>query len=387
MRLIICGDTHIGAVLGLGGPNGSGGNTRVDDYEKTLNYIVDHTITSKADVFIQTGDVFDVRNPDPEHIAVVNRCIRKLSNAGITSIWIMGNHDYKRSGESFTSAITSLAAKDYPNTRIVLKPEVVEISAANKDKASLLLLPFRDRRMYDGKSCEEDSILYEAEARELIDNCDQDHPIIAVGHNFYHEGTYHHYGGAEVLINIDAFEKCDMIAMGHYHQFRILRKKDPIAFYTGSMEKLNFGDANIDKFFIDYNTKTKKVAVKKIPSRTLVDKYINLEDADYSTLYKRIEEEVDKVRVKDAIVRVKFAVKDTLASSVKKQDVRKMLYKNGAFYVSKVLMDPIHKRVNKNLEILNEKTDISMFEAFLTKQDLPDDVKADILIEAKKVIL
>ena len=31
MRAIICGDVHIGAVFGLGGGNGSGGNTRVDD--------------------------------------------------------------------------------------------------------------------------------------------------------------------------------------------------------------------------------------------------------------------------------------------------------------------------------------------------------------------
>lgn len=386
MRLIICGDTHIGAVLGLGGPNGSGGNTRVDDYEKTLNDIVDYAISTKADVFVQTGDVFDVRNPEPEHIAVVNRCIRKLSNAGITSIWIMGNHDYKRSGDSFTSAITSLAAKDYPNTRIVLKPEVVEISGSNNDKASIVLMPFRDRRMYEGKSCQADSELYQQEAAELIDSCDQNHPIVAVGHNFFFEGSYHHYGGAEVLIDPESFKKCDMVAMGHYHQFRILRKKNPIAFYTGSMEKLNFGDAQIDKYFVDYNTRTKKVVVKKVKSRLLIDSYINLEDADYTNLYKRIDEEVDKIKVDDAIVRVKIAVKDTLASSVRKPDVQKLLYANGAFYVSKILLDPIHKRVNKNLEILNEKTDISMFEAFLKKQDLTDDIKEEILKEAKKVI-
>lgn len=386
MRLVICGDTHIGAVLGLGGPNGSGGNTRVDDYEKTLNDIVDYAISTKADVFVQTGDVFDVRNPEPEHIAVVNRCIRKLSNAGITSIWIMGNHDYKRSGDSFTSAITSLAAKDYPNTRIVLKPEVVEISAPNNDKASIVLMPFRDRRMYEGKSCEEDSKLYQLEFDELVDSCDQNNPIVAIGHNFFWEGSYHHYGGAEVLIDPESFAKCDMVAMGHYHQFRILKKKNPIAFYTGSMEKLNFGDANIDKYFVDYNTRSKKVVVKKVKSRLLVDSYINLEDADYTNLYSRVDEEVQKIKVKDAVVRVKIAVKDTLASSVRKPDVQKLLYANGAFYVSKILLDPIHKRVNKNLEILNEKTDISMFEAFLKKQDLTDDIKEEILKEAKKVM-
>ena len=31
MRAVICGDTHIGAIFGLGKNNGRGGNTRVDD--------------------------------------------------------------------------------------------------------------------------------------------------------------------------------------------------------------------------------------------------------------------------------------------------------------------------------------------------------------------
>ena len=52
MRAVICGDTHIGAVFGLGRPNGLGGNTRVDDYEATLNSIIDYTISSKADIMI-----------------------------------------------------------------------------------------------------------------------------------------------------------------------------------------------------------------------------------------------------------------------------------------------------------------------------------------------
>ena len=44
MRVVVCGDSHIGATFGLGKSNGSGGNTRVDDYEKSLNYIVDYCI-------------------------------------------------------------------------------------------------------------------------------------------------------------------------------------------------------------------------------------------------------------------------------------------------------------------------------------------------------
>src|SRR5690606_10388512 len=98
MKVVICGDSHIGAVFGLGGPNGKGGNTRIDDYEKTLNYIVDYCIENNVDVFVQTGDAFDKRNPTAEQLEVFNRALKKLSTHNIFSVVIMGNHDYKKTG-------------------------------------------------------------------------------------------------------------------------------------------------------------------------------------------------------------------------------------------------------------------------------------------------
>ena len=386
MRVIICGDTHIGAILGLGKPNGRGGNTRIDDYEASLNHIINYTINTGADVFIQTGDVFDVRNPEVEHIAVVNRAIRRLSNAGVTSIWLMGNHDYKRSGNAYTSAITSLSAGDYPNTRVVLAPQVVEFSNGRGERASIVLIPFRDRRMYLGNSTEEDSLMYKLEVEALIDNCEQSTPIIAVGHNFFLEGSYGHYGGSEVMADINAFSKCDIVAMGHYHTFKIMNRNNPIAFYPGSMEKLNFGDEKVDKYFIDYDVNRKKVAVKNIPSRQLMDCYINLEDVDFNDLYIKVGEAAGRLEVKDAIVRVRIAIKDNFASSVKKSDIQNILYDNGAFYVSKILLDPIHQRLNRDLEILDEKTDLGMFKAFLKKQDITDEMRKSISKEAEKMM-
>lgn len=384
MRVIIVGDTHIGAVFGLGGANGSGGNTRIDDYEKTLNDIISYAIDTRADALVQTGDVFDVRNPDPEHIAIVNKCMKRLSDAGITSLWLMGNHDYRRSGDVWTSALSGLAAKDYPNTRILLKPEVITIEA-KEEKANLILMPFRDRRMYGNKTCAEDSRAYEDEANFLIESCDNGALSILIGHNFFYEGTYNHYGGTEVLIKPENI-KCDMVAMGHFHQFKVIKKDYPIAFYTGSMEKLNFGDSDIDKFFIDYDIGKKKVSVKKSTVRRLLDHHINIEHADYSNLSEVVKSESKMINVKDAVVRLKFSVKDTLATSINRQTVRDILYENGAFYVSKIMIDPIRKRTNKDFDILNKKTDIEMFESFLMNQDLDDEMKKSILVEAKKVI-
>ena len=387
MRIVICGDTHIGAVFGLGKQTKAGGNTRVDDYERTLNHIVDYAIKNKVDAFVQTGDAFDSRTPAPEHMAVFNKAIKKLSLANITSVIIMGNHDYRRSGETFTSAISSLAAKDYPNVRIVLTPEVLSLHGRNKVQTDIVLLPYRDRRMYEGTNTAEDSALYEKEILDLISGCDKQTPTIAIGHNFYYTGSYNDYGGTEVLAKIDTFKDCDLVAMGHYHQFKILRKNNPISIYTGSMEKLNFGDEKIDKFFIDYDSDTKKTTILKCPSRQLIDISINLADSNHTSLFSDLEAEIGKLDLEDKIARIKISIRDSLLGFIKKAKVEKLLYSAGAFYVSKVIVEPIFTRMVRDDEILKHKDDFSMFKAFLEGQRGMDeeDVKS-ILTEAKKIM-
>jgi exonuclease SbcD len=387
MRLIICGDTHIGAVFGLGGPKKEGGNTRVDDYERTFNHIIDYAIETGADAFIQTGDAFEVRNPKSEHMAIINKGIKKLSMANVTSAIIMGNHDYIRAGDGFTSAISSLAAKDYPNVRLVIKPEIVRLHNRGTKGVNIVLLPYRDRRMYEGKTTKDDSLLYQMEVKSLLDKCEADIPLVAIGHNFYHQGSYDDFGGTEILTKIDTFKKCDMVAMGHYHQFKILRKKDPIAIYTGSMEKINFGDEKVDKFFIDYDTVTKKSKIIKCPSRELKDISIDLSKCVHENIISTLQNDIDKYVLKDKITRVKVSIKDKLISFIKKNTIEKMLYDAGSFFVSRVTIEPIFTRVIRDDAILQHKDDFSMFRAFLEDQNMDDEDKKFILAEAKKIIV
>lgn len=387
MRVVIVGDTHIGAILGLGSPTKNGGNTRVDDYEKTLNYIVDYAIENNVDAFIQTGDVFDSRTPAPEHMNVLNRAVKKLSMANITSMIIMGNHDYRRTGESFTSAISSLACKDYPNVRLVLEPELLRFYDKTNGDTQIVLVPYRDRRMYPGKTTEDDSNLYQQEVLTLLNDCDETKPTIVVGHNFYYNGSYNDYGGTEILAKIDTFDKCDMVVMGHYHEFKIVKKKNPVAIYIGSMEKLNFGDERVDKFFIDYNTITKQIKVLKCPSRQLRDESIDLSDCTYLNLDSKLKHQIKEMDLEEKIVRLKLIMKDSLTASIKKSEVEKMLYDQGAFFVSKVIVEPIITRIIRDDAILQHKDNYSMFKAFLESQENMDsDDVVVILSEAKKII-
>lgn len=386
MRAIICGDTHIGAVFGLGRPNGSGGNTRVDDYEKTLNQIIDHTINTKADIFIQTGDLFEHRDPTPQHMKIVDKALKRLSNANIATFVIMGNHDYKKSGTEFTSSITSLAASEYPNVRMLLSPEIVEVCNSKNEKVNLLLVPYRDKRMYSGSDIREQTEAYNQHLKDLVSSVPDGVPTIAVGHNFFFEGSYNDYGGSEVMAFPGSFNGCDVSIMGHLHQFRVLQKRAPVCIYSGSMERSNFGDENSDKYYIDYSFFDKKIKFCKSEVRALIDKSIDLSGFDFSNILDGLNSKLNEEEFTDKVVRLKISVDEKILPAIDKQVIQSQLYKLGAFYVSKIIIEPITKRIVRDSAILKHKDDYSMLKAFLDSQDLSSDFRESLLEEAKKIM-
>ena len=387
MKTIILGDTHIGNVAGCGRANGSGGNTRVDDYEKSINFVIDHAIDNKIDVFIQTGDLFEVRSPTTEHIQIADRCIKRLSDANIFTIIIMGNHDYRKTGDTFTSALATMQANSYPNVRILLEPEVISYANKKGDAQSMLLIPYRDKRMYPAQGTKEATDLFNIHIKDLSSRVNPDHPSIAVGHNFFFEGNYFDFGGHEVLVSPESFSNLDAVVMGHYHEFRRIKKSKPESYYVGSMEKTNFGDAEIDKFFLIFDSENKSFEKVRIPTRDLRDLEFDLSKSTAFSYLQDYREQLEKIELKDKICRAKIKIKDGNQSLFSRSEIEKTLYSAGAFHVAKVLWDVEQVRLEKDKEILSHKNDFDIFQAFAKTQGLDDLFLQKLLEEAKKVMV
>ena len=118
MKIAILGDVHIGASHGLGKRNKDGSNTRSEDYKNTLNWVSDYCFDNDVDVLIQTGDLFEKRNPSRNDFDIAEMFLKKMSAYGITTMVIMGNHDYIRTGISHTSALQNLSIEGLPEVSI-----------------------------------------------------------------------------------------------------------------------------------------------------------------------------------------------------------------------------------------------------------------------------
>lgn len=386
MKTLILGDSHIGCVQNLGKPNGAGGNTRVDDYERSLNFVVDYAIRTKADILVQTGDLFETRSPTTEHIQIADRAIKRLSDAGIFTIVIMGNHDYKKTGETFTSALATMQANSYQNVRILLEPEVINYSNKSGDSQSMILLPYRDRRMYPGATIKESTDLYNQHIKNLAAKVDGKSASLAVGHNFFFDGNYFDFGGHEVLASPDSFTGIDAVVMGHYHTAKSVRKANPIAHYCGSMERTNFGDADVMKFFSVFDSATKTFQQIKIPVRDLLDIVLDLSASTAFTYLTDYKGQIADHDFQDKICRIKIKIKDGMQNLLSRPDLERLVYEAGAYFVSKVSWDVERVRLEKDKDILSNKTDFEIFQAFAKTQDIEAGFLQKILEEAKKIM-
>ena len=63
MRIIVVSDLHLTLKENYGVVSEEGLNSRVFDKLNALSYSVDYAIKNKADLFIDTGDTFDILNP------------------------------------------------------------------------------------------------------------------------------------------------------------------------------------------------------------------------------------------------------------------------------------------------------------------------------------
>jgi len=174
--------------------------------------------------------------------------------------------------------------------------------------------------------------------------------------------------------------------MGHLHTFRELSCKSTKAIYIGSMEKVNFGDENIDKFFIDYCSKGDIARYKKVPARELLSIDIDLRDCDVSNINTSIEERLKSLNVDNKIVKIKTTISEQLLSSINKNSIEKMAYSFGAFVVSRVAIETIASRIVRDTSILSKNDDFSMFKAFVEAQSLGKRTKESILSEAKIIM-
>lgn len=276
----------------------SGLPLRVLDFLKALDTIVDAAVDEKVDLVIFAGDAYRDRTPAPTYQREWGRRIMRLSSAGIMTLLVIGNHDVSpASGRAH--ALQEFDTLRVPNVRVISKPCLLGPDELNGLPLQVIGIPWLNRSAFAAsvdnskKSVESlnDQIERELTAlvESLMDQLDPTLPAILTAHAtvqgaFYGSERTIMLGGDFILPgSLVRDQRLDYVALGHIHNHQDLNKDGhPHVVYPGSIERVDFGEAEEQKIFVTVDVEKGHAEVHEhlLRGRKFFDHLVKLENPE-----------------------------------------------------------------------------------------------------------
>jgi exonuclease SbcD len=296
---------------------------RVMDYLKALDQFIDTAVNEKVDLVLFAGDAYKDRNPQPTFQREWGRRMMRLSQAGIPTMLLIGNHDISpATGRAHT--LQEFKTLDVPYIHVAERiklwgPEELGLAVQILSVPWLSRSKLMTREEVSGKSL--DDIHMEMEDRITsailngIEQADPSLPLILTAHASVSGASY----GSEQTVSLGqeltlpgriiADRRLDYVALGHIHKHQSLSPGDsqPPVIYPGSIERIDFGEVKEKKGFILAEISKGHSAWEfiELDTRRFIDYPVHTASAD--TFMADIMEQLpEQEKIRDAICRLRL---------------------------------------------------------------------------------
>lgn len=257
LKIIHTADFH----LGLRFRNIIGSNVQEErrkDFEKNIERIFNEAIKRHVDLVLISGDIFHRSDPSSKDLLFLAKQIGRAIANGIIVIAIAGNHDRPKVAGA-TNPLEAFVAARVPNFYFFQKlpDEPLIIHIKEKDlKVGIVPIPFIDPRLIriaTKETMSYDKFMYDRIRLLSSSNKLEDVDVrILMGHLTLSGAKIKEIWGIQInepSVSLQTIhpEKFDYIALGHIHTFQSFNEK---IFYPGSIERVDFSEADEEKKFI-----------------------------------------------------------------------------------------------------------------------------------------
>lgn len=267
---------------------------RVLDFLKALDTIVDAAIEEKVDLVIFAGDAYKDRAPAPTYQREWGRRVMRLSRAGIRTLLLVGNHDLSPA-VGRAHALQEYDTLDVPGVHVIGLPTLLTPEQLGGLPVQVMALPWVSRsylmasRELSGTEIKDIHEQIEETLRlqiaEWFEKIDPDLPVIFTAHGTVQGAVYG--GERSVMLGNDLIlpgslvrdPRLDYVALGHIHKWQNLNENaHPPVIYPGSIERVDFGEAQDDKYYVIAHIErgSTKVEWRKLNGRRFIDRRVNL---------------------------------------------------------------------------------------------------------------
>ncbi|HUN09629.1 MAG TPA: exonuclease SbcCD subunit D [Aggregatilineales bacterium] len=403
IRVLHFADIHIGMEnYGKTDPN-TGLSTRVTDFLRRMDEMIDYAREHEVDLVIFAGDAFKTRSPNPTYQREFAHRIRDLSRLAPV-VLLVGNHDLPPTLLK-ASSIEIYQTLDVPNVRVANEFEVFTVETRNGPVViGTAPYPVRSRLLEDDSVAgmtiaQIDALLQDQLTRileEMAAQADQfDAPRLLTGH-FTVSGAV---VGSErsimlgrdiaVLLSSVADPRWDYVALGHVHKHQNLthgRQAVPPVVYSGSMERIDFGEEGDPKGFcwVELGRQdTNWQFVQLENARPFVTLNADLRQSTNPT--ETVLKLIKKHRLTGAVVRLIVDLLPETEITFNEVVIKEELRRAGVYQMASVrkqIEQPTRARLGGNPEGL---TAPELLDRYLLSKEIGADRRADLL-DAAQVI-
>jgi len=325
MKILHLSDIHIGSGFCHGRVNPATGlNTRLEDFVKTLSLCIDRAIANHVDLVLFGGDAFPNATPAPYVQEAFANQFRRLVDADIPTVLLVGNHDQHSQGLGGAS-LNIYRTLGVPGFVVGDTLTTHRISTRSGD-VQIITLPWltrstlMTRQETQGSSLAEVNqlltdrleVVIEGEIRRLDPNI----PTVLLAHLMADNATL----GAERLLAVGKgftlplsllTRPCfDYVALGHVHKHQNLNKSnDPPVIYPGSIERVDFSEEKEDKGYVMIDLEKGKADWEFCPLPVRTFRTIEIDLSKQDDPQKALLKGIAKYDIQDNVVRLIYKLK------------------------------------------------------------------------------
>jgi exonuclease SbcD len=145
IRLLHLADLHIGMENYGHIDPATGLNGRVMDFLRRLSEVVDYALENEVDLVLFAGDAYKSRDPNSTYRREFARRIKRLADAGIPVVLLVGNHDLPAQ-ERRASSIDIFRTLDVPNVVVASRDHLHRLTTRRGEPIQVATVPYPIRQ-------------------------------------------------------------------------------------------------------------------------------------------------------------------------------------------------------------------------------------------------
>lgn len=402
VKILHLSDIHLGSGFSHGKINPETGiNTRLEDFVNSLKICIDRAIAEPVDLVLFGGDAFPDATPPPYvHEAFASQ-FRRLADANIPAILLVGNHDQhsQGSGGASLSIYRTLVVPGF----IVGDTIATHRLETQNGAVQVITLPWLNRSTLltrpetEGLALAEVNEMLiqklqpvlEAEIRRL----DRDLPTVLLAHVMADRATL----GAEKFLAVGKGftipmsmlirAEFDYVALGHVHKHQNLNpSNDPPVIYPGSIERVDFGEEKEDKGYIFLEVESGKVEWEfcTLPARPFIT--IELDVSAAEDPLEQVLQAIAQQEIEQKVVRLIYKLRSQQLDLINTAALDRALQSAHSHSIRPELISQLARPRLPELGVGNTLNPLEALTTYLNNREDLKDIQTELLEAAENLL-